>query len=1075
MTDNNAALSSSRTAARTLTAATGTTVVVRNTTATICTAGNTGLGTSGPCSPLRHLSSSPLPSPTSTRQKATKEGADCGVYNTDQHRELPQQLQKKKKKQMQTPAPEQDVSLHNHIPRHRSQHHQHHHSSSPVPKEATDASTLDYVSSCPAQSKKYISRMSSHHCQQGKAYHGTGVTDADEIPELVRNPLSFDSPTSSVEVSPRHTPSSTKRILPSVPSSPHQHRPHRHRSNSGQSSRSSSSSPSRHNTAVSGSPPGSASDIAKGSHKKILPPSPIVIDSHVRSTRKKVDGSSGNVKSAPVFPSPAPFVTERSISCPSPSSSGPGSPARATPASPYLDTRRKDDIVLPPTRTSAAARARSNKQSCNVTSSLSTTTTANTTINTTVTSSKNTNYKNIVEADKHRSYLPSDQKPPNDLTSYTRGTTSFSNVAGDGLPKPSGETKHRSSSSDKHNISNIDNSFIQNFYKTNQKLVQLRDSQPTYRISSKHRVGHDIAADIRSGYNTSPILRSTDTSSNRKHTNYSHTLGSNTAYTDYKGNYSSFSKDSGYGSAGNTSDYGSYSSKSSSHNRGKVKSHDKKMKGSSEEVFCVEEKPNRPSSKEHVYYTADRPSRSKIPTSSGSSHRASSVPARRSMSVSEFASTSIDPSPSNGQSEGENLEKVKSKLMSMWNNVKYGWTLNRKTSFRYDSPIFLLGEHYHRRHDDEVDGRGKEIGQSNRVNNMELFKMDFASRLWFTYRRDFEPFKGTKFTTDCGWGCMIRSGQMMLAQGFITHFFGRGWRLQHRDKDLNVYRQIIKWFADYQQCPFSVHQLVDIGSTLGRKPGEWYGPATVATMLRLAMEKSYECQPVLREICVYVAADCTVYLQDVADLCMSGNNNTLLKVPNNSDGNEGNHEVPEPDSGNRWKRAVVVLIPVRLGGEALNSVYIPCLQSLLAEEHCIGIIGGKPKHSLYFVGWQDKKLIYFDPHYCQDNIDVMSGDFPFSSFHCTTPRKLPFEDMDPSCTIGFYCRNQGEFEKFVTQSKDLKQKGLYPAFAFVDGRSGDLQMDKLELNEERYLRIRYVDQDGKLKQPTSESDDFVVL
>lgn len=36
-------------------------------------------------------------------------------------------------------------------------------------------------------------------------------------------------------------------------------------------------------------------------------------------------------------------------------------------------------------------------------------------------------------------------------------------------------------------------------------------------------------------------------------------------------------------------------------------------------------------------------------------------------------------------------------------------------------------------------------------------------------------------------------------------------------------------------------------------------------------------------------------------------------------------------------------------------------------------------------------------------------------------------------------------------------------------------MDKLELNEERYLRIRYVDQDGKLKQPTSESDDFVVL
>lgn len=28
------------------------------------------------------------------------------------------------------------------------------------------------------------------------------------------------------------------------------------------------------------------------------------------------------------------------------------------------------------------------------------------------------------------------------------------------------------------------------------------------------------------------------------------------------------------------------------------------------------------------------------------------------------------------------------------------------------------------------------------------------------------------------------------------------------------------------------------------------------------------------------------------------------------------------------------------------------MQSLLTLDHCVGIIGGKPKHSVYFVGFQ---------------------------------------------------------------------------------------------------------------------------
>lgn len=76
------------------------------------------------------------------------------------------------------------------------------------------------------------------------------------------------------------------------------------------------------------------------------------------------------------------------------------------------------------------------------------------------------------------------------------------------------------------------------------------------------------------------------------------------------------------------------------------------------------------------------------------------------------------------------------------------------------------------------------------------FLDDFESRIWMTYRSDFAPIaksadnaaglsfitnlrsqmpnQAAGFTSDSGWGCMIRSGQCVLANTLLELQLGRG-------------------------------------------------------------------------------------------------------------------------------------------------------------------------------------------------------------------------------------------------------------------------------------------------------------
>ncbi|CAH1243661.1 ATG4D [Branchiostoma lanceolatum] len=443
-----------------------------------------------------------------------------------------------------------------------------------------------------------------------------------------------------------------------------------------------------------------------------------------------------------------------------------------------------------------------------------------------------------------------------------------------------------------------------------------------------------------------------------------------------------------------------------------------------------------------------------------------SSPVRNGLVMRPLEGEAFPPDMSDSADSGE---KVKTKLMSMWNNVRYGWTIKVKTNFSYDLPIWLQGVCYHRRNEELTKQLEPLTDADRRLYTMELFKRDFASKIWLTYRREFPQLAGSMFTTDCGWGCMLRSGQMLLAGGLVMHFLGRDWRWfgnQTREQEA-FHREIIGWFGDSESSPFSLHRLVQIGQNLGKRAGDWYGPSSVAHIMKDGMDGAPEFHPLLSQVCVYVAQDCTVYKQDVVSLCTK-----RRRLSSNTADREGSLE--------NWC-SVIILIPVRLGGESLNPIYEPCIKGLFTMDHCLGVIGGRPKHSLYFVGFQDDKLIHLDPHFCQEVVDMTPRDFPLESFHCMNPRKMSIARMDPSCTIGFYCRTREDFNKFCTTVTEemLRQPGPkadYPMFIVSDGSAEDCKLEGTMQNQpERILRVQHLDREGQLRPLGGPQEDFVFL
>ncbi|KAK4216402.1 putative cysteine protease [Rhypophila decipiens] len=298
------------------------------------------------------------------------------------------------------------------------------------------------------------------------------------------------------------------------------------------------------------------------------------------------------------------------------------------------------------------------------------------------------------------------------------------------------------------------------------------------------------------------------------------------------------------------------------------------------------------------------------------------------------------------------------------------------------------------------------------------FLDDFESRIWMTYRSSFEIIpksvdprataalsfsmrlktsfgEHTGFSSDTGWGCMIRSGQSLLANAITIARLGRDWR---RGTSPEVERDILSLFSDNARAPYSLHSFVKHGAAAcGKYPGEWFGPSATARCIQtLANQRETSLR-------VYSTGD----LPDVYE-------DSFMAVAN-------------PDG--RGFQPTLILVCTRLGIDKINSVYHEALISTLQMPQSIGIAGGRPSSSLYFVGVQGKWLFYLDPHHPRPALPYRANPAEYTqeevdSCHTRRLRSLHVEDMDPSMLIGFLIKDEDDWDTWKSSVKHVQGKAI---------------------------------------------------
>ena len=104
----------------------------------------------------------------------------------------------------------------------------------------------------------------------------------------------------------------------------------------------------------------------------------------------------------------------------------------------------------------------------------------------------------------------------------------------------------------------------------------------------------------------------------------------------------------------------------------------------------------------------------------------------------------------------------------------------------------------------------------------------------------------------------------------------------------------------------------------------------------------------------------------------------------------------------------LIVLGVRLGIDRITPVYHAALKAALEQPQSVGIAGGRPSASHYFIGHQSDDFFYLDPHSTRPMLSAQPTAEEMETVHTRRVRRLKISEMDPSMLIGFLIHSREE-------------------------------------------------------------------